>query len=142
LNWLQRFRTKNRIEPEQGMAAVNLEMARRVELFYRCSDDEVANLDRRRRAPEAIGPERRKRAAAAGSGQLLNLALLALCDEIDAGDAITIEVADGPVLPAVQRKVRIPEATRERVDRIVARLPDVSRDQFVRVALRRWTRAY
>ena len=52
------------------MAAVSLEMSRRVELHYRCSDDEVANLDRRRRAPEAIGPERRKRAAVAGSGQL------------------------------------------------------------------------
>ena len=111
------------------MAAVSLEMARRVELHYRCSDDEVANLDRRRRAPEAVGPERRKRAAAAGSGQLLNLALLALCDEVEAGDpeGLTIEVVDGPVLPAIQRKVRIPEATRERVDRIVARLPDVSR---------------
>ena len=102
-------------------------------LHYRCSDEELDRLLRRQDGRDGPAVER--------VGQRLDRAINQLCDEVDQG-GLNIVLTNGPQPQGRQRKARLPKATIERMNAIVARLPNVSRDLFVREALRRATKAY
>jgi hypothetical protein len=104
-----------------------------IELHFRCSDEEHERLLRRQDGRNGAAGER--------IGQRLDRAINSLSDEVEKS-GLTIETTDGDRPPEKQRKARIPRATIERMNAIIARLPGVSRDQFVREAIRRWTKVY
>jgi len=106
---------------------------RLVEFFYRCSDEEQDRLTRRQEGRNGAEGER--------AGQRLNRALLSFIKDV--GDnGFSIDFSDVPAPESAQRKVRIPSSTVDQINAVVGRLPGVSRDQFVREALRRRVKAY
>jgi hypothetical protein len=106
-----------------------------VDYYYDCSDEEELRLLRRKDG-------RRGEHAGERHGVRLNRALLALCDEVERDEGVRIELAEGDIPEGVRRKARIPMSTLLRVNELVARLPGVSRNQFSRVAIRRWVQAF
>ena len=111
--------------------------AKKVELFYRCSDVERERLMRRQDGRDAL--------AIPGHtiGDRITQAVNDLCDHIESGNgSLTIEPTATLPVPEKQRKAYVPLAVLDRVHKVRASLPGVSRDQLIREALRRATGAY
>lgn len=108
-------------------------MADTIALHFRCSEEEQLRLLRRQDGRDGAAGER--------LGERLDRAINRLCDEVE-NNGLTIEATDGPRPPEKQRKAWISRPTIERMKGLVARLPDVSQDQFVREAIRRSTKVY
>ena len=107
-------------------------MSGKVGLFYRCSDAAHVRLIRRREGRD--GPDSDL------IGDRVARAIMELCDHIQlGGNGLTIHPSDDIPQSEKQRKAFVPAAVLDRVNAVTARLPGVSRDQFVREALRRGT---
>jgi hypothetical protein len=108
-----------------------------VAYLYRCSDVELDRLMRRQDGRDGEAGE--------SVGARLNRALLALCDEVEHSteSGLFIESSEATEMPeAIQRKVRLPKETVDRVKSVVAKLPGVSRDRYTREAIRRAVKAF
>jgi hypothetical protein len=113
-------------------------------LHYRSSDEEHARLVRRQGYGKAE-PERRagprREFPGEKRGHRLDRAIERLCEEAEA-NGLTIAPLVGERPPEKVRKTSVRSATVVRMNALLERLPNVSKDQFVREAIRKFTRVY